>query len=144
MFLKRTYLKISEGPPLCIKELANILEQYVWKKGLCMVLMHGTACLQDMGMGGQVYDRQQIEQMYGKGGENFPGQLPAVLRSMLSIAFGGVGQTVTLSSARHAVFCEDCRLPPASPRKLATTAGAGGLAILSPCAGLHLSGKRIA
>ena len=49
----------------------------MWKKGLCMVLMHGTACLQDMGMGGQVYDRQQIEQMYGKGGENFPGQLPA-------------------------------------------------------------------
>ena len=42
--------------------------------------MHGfyaTACLQDMGMGGQVYDRQQIEQMYGKGGENYPGQLLA-------------------------------------------------------------------
>lgn len=36
-----------------------------------------TACLQDMGMGGQVYDRQQIEQMYGKGGESFPGKLPA-------------------------------------------------------------------
>jgi hypothetical protein len=30
--------------------------------------------LQDMGMGGQVYDRNQIEQMYGKGGEDFPGQ----------------------------------------------------------------------
>ena len=30
---------------------------------------------QDMGMGGQVYDRDQIENMYGKGGENFPGDL---------------------------------------------------------------------
>ena len=34
--------------------------------------------VQDMGMGGQVYDRSQIEQMYGKGGENFPGALHAL------------------------------------------------------------------
>ncbi len=32
------------------------------------------ACTQDMGMGGQVYDRESIEKMYGKGGENFPGR----------------------------------------------------------------------
>jgi len=33
-----------------------------------------------MGMGGQVYDRDQIENMYGKGGENFPGDLQLSLQ----------------------------------------------------------------
>ena len=55
-----------------------------------MVLMHGTACLQDMGMGGQVYDRQQIEQMYGKGGKRTSQvSYQQILRSMLSVPFGG-------------------------------------------------------
>lgn len=31
-------------------------------------------------MGGQVYDRDQIENMYGKGGENFPGDLQLSLQ----------------------------------------------------------------
>ena len=33
-------------------------------------------------MGGQVYDRESIEKMYGKGGENYPGRssYQAVLR----------------------------------------------------------------
>lgn len=30
--------------------------------------------MQDMGMGGQVYDRDSIEKMYGKDGQNFPGK----------------------------------------------------------------------
>lgn len=29
-------------------------------------------------MGGQVYDRESIEKMYGKGGENFPGETALV------------------------------------------------------------------
>lgn len=26
-------------------------------------------------MGGQVYDRESIQKMYGEGGENFPGEM---------------------------------------------------------------------
>lgn len=31
--------------------------------------------LQDMGMGGQMYDRQSIEKMYGKGGDMHEGKI---------------------------------------------------------------------
>ena len=36
-------------------------------------------------MGGQVYDRESIEKMYGKGGENFPGRpsFQAALRHVM-------------------------------------------------------------